>query len=233
MCDPGGARTVGGVRRSSRSVDAADDGPPSDPGADVDDVTGATRTRADRRRSPARWWGPLGTDRPTRSVRKSASPVASLAQELIAALHRLNRTVLIHSATHTQRSRRTASSICVARPGVFPETRRSFFFPAGRNFFGRSRPRKGAAAARISVVGTFKPGTVGSFGRESWVSRDVDARRQPIICHTGVSHLGNRIPLGRRSLTLEFKRNNFPGLKLASSTGGAYEVSQSDKVITL
>ena len=25
MCDPGGARTVGGVRASSRSVDAADD----------------------------------------------------------------------------------------------------------------------------------------------------------------------------------------------------------------
>ena len=147
MCDPGGARTVGGVRRSSRSVDAADDGPPPDPGADVDDVTGATRTRADRRRSPARWWGPLGTDRPTRSVRTSASPVASLAQELIAALHRLNRTVLIHSATHTQRSRRTASSICVARPGVFPETRRSFLFPAGRNFSAgldraKERPRR-------------------------------------------------------------------------------------------
>ena len=174
-------------------------------------------------------WGPIDrraafarAHRRSRASRRSSSGI-----------HRLNRTVLIHSATHTQRSRRTASSICVARPGVFPETRRSFFFPAGRNFFGRSRPRKGAAAARISVVGTFKPGTVGSFGRESWVSRDVDARRQPIICHTGVSHLGNRIPLGRRSLTLEFKRNNFPGLKPASSTGGAYEVSQSDKVFTL
>ena len=168
MCDPGGARTVGGVRASSRSVDAADDGPPSDPGADVDDVAEAARTRVDRRRPPARW-GPLGTDRPTRSVRTSASPVASLAQELIAALHRLNRTVLIHSATHTQRSRRTASSICVARPCLFPQTCR--LFPAGRNVFGRSRPRKGATAARISVVGTFKPGTVESFGRERALSR--------------------------------------------------------------
>ena len=232
MCDPGGARTVGGVRRSSRSVDAADDGPPSDPGADVDDVTGATRTRADRRRSPARWWGPLGTDRPTRSVRTSASPVASLAQELIGdpptEPHRPYSLGDAHAAQPTDRiiNLRRAT-------GRFPGNAPFFFFPAGRNFFGRSRPRKGAAAARISVVGTFKPGTVGSFGRESWVSRDVDARRQPIICHTGVSHLGNRIPLGRRSLTLEFKRNNFPGLKLASSTGGAYEVSQSDKVFTL
>lgn len=228
MCDPGGARTVGGVRASSRSVDAADDGPPSDPGADVDDVAEAARTRVDRRRPPARW-GPLGTDRPTRSVRTSASPVASLAQELIAALHRLNRAIHVHSATHAAQP----SDRINLRRATVPFPRNAPLPPAGREVHGRSRPRKGAAAARISVVGTFKPGTVGSFGRESWVSRDVDARRQPIICHTGVSHLGNRIPLGRRSLTLEFKRNNFPGLKLASSTGGAYEVSQSDKVFTL
>lgn len=129
----------------------------------------------------------------------------------------------------TRRSHRTAS-ICVARPCLFPEMRR--LFPAGRRLSaGLDRAKE--AAARISVVGTFKPGTVESFGRESVGLADMDARRQPIISHTGVSQLGNRIPLGRSSLTLEFKRNNFLGLKLASSTGGAYEVSQSDKVFTL
>ena len=88
-------------------------------------------------------WGPIDrraafarAHRRSRASRRSSSGI-----------HRLNRTVLSHSATHTQRSRRTASSICVARPGVFPETRRSFFsrpaaiFSAGLDR-AKERPRR-------------------------------------------------------------------------------------------
>jgi len=180
MCDPGGARTVGGVRASSRSVDGpVDDGPPSDPGADVDDVTEAARTRVDRRRPPARW-GPLGTDRPTRSVRTSASPVASLAQELIAALHRLNRAIHVHSATHAAQP---SDRINLRRATVpFPRNAplRSYLRPAARFSAGldraKERPRR-----EFPSLGRFKPGTVGSFGRESSLSfpRQVSASWVP------------------------------------------------------
>ena len=140
MCDPGGARTVGGVRASSRSVDGpVDDGPPSDPGADVDDVTEAARTRVDRRRPPARW-GPLGTDRPTRSVRTSASPVASLAQELIAALHRLNRTILIRSATHAAQPPVPLQS--ASRDRAFSHKRAVYFRPAASFSAGLDRAKE-------------------------------------------------------------------------------------------